>query len=439
MRKALKSLGEGAVASLLAIAIYAAALGCFIALMLLVVSMEEGGTTLSDATVPLTEAMVLLSQGTGFSSGPITLTIMPLLLTVTLVALIATLAARMGTSPAGFVAGLAVWVGANQYLSGGTRSIALLDPASAIAGKTALVFTIGYLLAALPRARAVRTLRDQMRQEISAQVRRTVARGLAMAFLIVAVLVLASLITVIVWVVLGYDAVGSLFTQLNMGTGSRITTTVAALAWLPNLMLWALSWLAGAGFSIGDIAAFTLWSGEGAGLPPLPVFGLLPGPVANETLRTALMAMPFAASFLIGLAFILLRPGFGLLAHFRGKAGQSGAAGKADAADSPVSRRDALQLAYPAGGSCLAAALASLALTVAFALSNGSLGTGRLAHVGVDVVAATQMVGHGVALGLLAAWLVALVGVAAYFGIRWIMSRRVPSTISANDSKEEQG
>lgn len=46
--------------------VYAVALGCYIALMLLVISMEEGGDNLSALSVPLTEAVVLLSQGIGF-------------------------------------------------------------------------------------------------------------------------------------------------------------------------------------------------------------------------------------------------------------------------------------------------------------------------------------------------------------------------------------
>ena len=78
--------------------IYAVALGCYMALMLLVISMEEGGDNLSALSVSLTEAMILLSQGVGFKSGAITLTIIPLLLTVLLIALIGQLAGRFGTS-----------------------------------------------------------------------------------------------------------------------------------------------------------------------------------------------------------------------------------------------------------------------------------------------------------------------------------------------------
>ena len=57
----LKGLAVAAVSMI----IYAVALGCYMALMLLVISMEEGGDNLSAFSVPLTEALVLLSQVSG--------------------------------------------------------------------------------------------------------------------------------------------------------------------------------------------------------------------------------------------------------------------------------------------------------------------------------------------------------------------------------------
>ena len=70
---------KGLAVAALSMVVYAGALGCYIALMLLVISMEEGGDNLSAFSVSLTEAVVLLSQGSGFKTGSITLTIMPLL------------------------------------------------------------------------------------------------------------------------------------------------------------------------------------------------------------------------------------------------------------------------------------------------------------------------------------------------------------------------
>lgn len=433
VKRGLKSLGAGAVAALLAIVIYLAALGCFIALMLLVISMEEGGTTLTNGTVPLTEAMVLLSQGSGFSSGVITLTIMPLLLTVMLIAMVAVLAARMGTSVLGYAAGLAIWEGVNLYLhmslaQGSVSGVTPLDESGMVALKCGTVFTIGYAMAALPRSAAVRAFREKLWPKVSAQVRRTIALGVGMAVLIVLTLMTIALVTVIVWVVLDYDGMGTLFAMLHMGMGSRIITTAAMVAWLPNFMIWALSWVSGAGFSIGELAAFSLWVGQSTDLPPLPVFGLLPSPVTSESLRIAFVVMPAAFAFLIALTMILMRRGFGLAGRMRGNG------------ESFMSRRTVLELAYPAGACCIAAALVALFSTLCFALSNGSLGTGRLAHVGVDVTQSAQTIGHGVTLGLLAAWLCALIGIAGYFGIRWSAGRiRSRGVRDAKDGQSSSG
>ena len=71
-----------------------------------------------------------------------------------------------------------------------------------------------------------------------------------------------------------------------MENGSRILTTVAMLIWLPNVMLWAVSWLFGGGFAIGDLASFTLWLGQSKELPAIPVFGILPEPIADNLWRT---------------------------------------------------------------------------------------------------------------------------------------------------------
>ena len=108
---------KGLAVAALSMVVYAGALGCYIALMLLVISMEEGGDNLSAFSVSLTEAVVLLSQGNGFKTGSITLTIMPLLLTVLLIALIASLAKRVGTSLSGCVAGIIGWVLINVFFA----------------------------------------------------------------------------------------------------------------------------------------------------------------------------------------------------------------------------------------------------------------------------------------------------------------------------------
>ena len=89
-------------------------------------------------------------------------------------------------------------------------------------------------------------------------------RHLAVAIL--SIYLAIGLITVIVWLVRNHAAVVSLFDLSGMETGSRILTTVAMLIWLPNVIIWAVSWLFG-GFAIGDLASFTVWLGQSKELP----------------------------------------------------------------------------------------------------------------------------------------------------------------------------
>ena len=388
-------------------AIYAMALGCFIALMLLVIAMEEGGSSLSDLTVPLTELVLLLGQGVGYTWGSITLTITPLLLTIMLIALVGVLAARIGTSLAGFIGGEIAWIAMNLYAFSGVTDM-MLDNQATAAGKCALVYGLGYIIVAVPKSHLAHTLKTKVWDPISFEVRRTILLGIIAFVFIALLLTITGFVTMIVWIVMNYDGMLTLFTLMNMGTGSRIMTTIASLVWLPNVMIWALSWLSGAGFAIGDLASFSLWVGGGDGLPSLPVFGLLPEPITDDLTRIVVMSVPCAIALAVGLYLIFGKLGFGLLSQLK------------DNEHGFVSKNTVLALSYPAASFCLTAALVSLTSTLCFALSSGSLGTGRLKHVGVEVVQSTQAVGHRIAIGLLAAWLCALVGVGLYFGIRWI-------------------
>ena len=163
--------------------IYAVALGCYMALMLLVISMEEGGDNLSAFSVPLTEALVLLSQGIGFKTDAITLTIVPLLLTVLLIALIAQLARRFGTSLRGFAAGLVFWEAVNIFFAR-SINIEIVDSMTMIAIKTALVFILGYAVAAIPNASWTQACTEWIRSHVSSPVRKTMVIGSVLGLLL---------------------------------------------------------------------------------------------------------------------------------------------------------------------------------------------------------------------------------------------------------------
>ncbi|MBT1170201.1 DUF6350 family protein [Bifidobacterium sp. SO4] len=416
MKAVIRQWVRGALAALASMAIYAIALGCYVALMLLVISMEEGGENLTTGTTGLTKAVVLLSEGSGFATDSVTLTITPLLLTILLIWLIATLVARLkATGPHALVTGLLVWLALNEWFRQSVH-LSLVDDQWITLLKAGTVFLLGFLCAAVPGSDKLKDLMVWIRKQSSAKVRHCLKTGVAVAAIILGLYLLIGLITVIVWTVRNHTAVVSVFEMSGMETGSRILTTLAMIIWLPNLMLWAVSWLFGSGFAIGDVASFTLWVGQSKDLPAVPAFGILPEAVSSELWRTIALNTPFAVATLVGLLALFLPAGF----RYR-----------------PISVRSdsdrramVLDLAYPAGAFCLSAGLVSLGSTVLFALSNGSLGQHRLAHVGVSVMASTRAVGHPTALGLATAWLVALIGTALVFSVGWIAERLHPSRTS---------
>ena len=225
--------------------------------------------------------MVLLSQGIGFETDSLSLSIMPLLLTVLLIGLVWSFSRKICTDIRAYVSGVVVWIFINVM---GTQSlpVGLLDWPALVCVKSAVVFSLGFAGAALSKGTLSGQLRELIRHHVSDGVRRTIRTGLMVGVIMMGVYLVMGLITVIVWGVLNRSAMDSLFADIGMGTGSRILTTIASLAWLPNLCIWAVSWLFGAGFHIGELATFTLWIGQGRSLPPLPVFGLLPQAVGDE-------------------------------------------------------------------------------------------------------------------------------------------------------------
>lgn len=411
MKKRLVSAARGLAVAAASMAVYAIPVGCFIALMLLVISMEEGGDNLTVITVPLTEAVVLLTQGSGFRLGAMTFGIIPLLLTILLIALIAQFTHRLRASFLGWVAGTAAWAAVNaMFVVNIGETIDLHDSATVSALKAAFVFTLGYALGGLPGSRAVNDMRTLIREHLGAPVRRTLVVGLLVGAAILAVVLLFGLGLTIWWIAANHGAMAKLFTLNGMETGSAVLTSIVCVAWLPNVMIWAAAWGAGAGFEIGDIASFTMWSGQAKGLPSLPVFGLLPEAVGPEWLRITLQLVVPVSAAVIALVALLLPRAF----HVDFDLGR----------DETDNRKAVLSLAYPAGAFCLSAVVVSVGMSVLNALSDGALGTGRLKHVGVNTQLSTQAIGRTAAMGLFVAWLAVAVALAAAYGIHWLQEHR---------------
>ncbi len=177
--------------------------------------------------------------------------------------------------------------------------------------------------------------------ETAALVRASLVGGTAA----VAAVITAASVAVAVLLVVGYAEVIALYESGQVGVLGGVALTIAQLAFLPNLVVWAASWLVGPGFAIGAGSSIGPLGTSLGPIPAVPFLGALPtgdlswgflgllvpvlagfftGLLARRTLAgTARMPIPvgrvLAAGLCIGLvAGILL----GLLAWF-----SAGAAG----------------------------------------------------------------------------------------------------------------
>ena len=385
---------RGALEAFLAVLIYTVALGACMALLLLIISIEEGGPSLSMATVALTETITLLTQGCGFTAGALTLTIIPLLLTGLLIWMIRSLVSRLGMSVGGCIAGLIVWVLCSLILMQGSQTIQV-DTTPVMLLRTSLVFLLGYGWAWVRSEPFRQAFTKRIQEVLPVQVRRTIRLGLTAGLILLAAMLAAGLIALIVWIALYHGDVGRLFKLTRMGTASAVTTSLASLAWLPNLIIWAASWLFGDGFKIGQLAAFTLWSGHASSLPSLPLFGLFPEPVSRQGVRLLLLNLPLLAGVVVGI--LLLTGPWGVRIHAAVR--QAGL----------KSRDTAVCFLMATLAMALAWLVTLLGLALLFQLSNGALGRQRLAGVGVPIASSLRMIGTSLGVGLLGVWLLALV------------------------------
>ncbi|PYY54595.1 hypothetical protein DEJ17_13990 [Curtobacterium sp. MCSS17_011] len=150
----------------------------------------------------------------------------------------------------------------------------------------------------------------------------------------------------------------TLYEQSHAGVIGGVALTVGQLAFLPDFVGWATSWLIGPGFAIGTGSGVSPIATTLGPIPGLPVFGALP--TSGHTFGLVWILVPVIAGFAIGGS---MRPRL------------VRALGTADSA---------LHRAF--GG--VAAGLVAGVLTGLIAwVSSGSFGPGRLADVGPDALA----------------------------------------------------
>jgi len=194
----------------------------------------------------------------------------------------------------------------------------------------------------------------------------------AVALVVAAAAVLVALLFVVHFA----DMIG-LYEALHTEVVGGLALTAGQLALLPNLVLWAVTWLVGPGFAIG-VGSHVSPVGTALGpIPALPVFGALP--TGDSVFGFAGVLVPVVAAFFTGVA---VRPA---LARALGHVAPLTVLGVA-----------------AAGG-----VVGGLLLGFLAAASGGAAGPGRLAEVGPDPVAvglvAALELAVGIGVGLAAA------------------------------------
>jgi hypothetical protein len=89
------------------------------------------------------------------------------------------------------------------------------------------------------------------------------------------VLVVSALLVALLLLV-GYAKIISLYEGMHAGVLGGVAVTVGQLAFLPNLVIWAASWLVGPGFAIGTGSSVGPLGTSLGPIPAVPILGALP-------------------------------------------------------------------------------------------------------------------------------------------------------------------
>ncbi|WP_066582433.1 cell division protein PerM [Cellulomonas timonensis] len=308
----------------------------------------------------------LLGHGVPLGLGGNVLSLMPL--GITCLALFTCYASARRSAEAtttSLVAGISGYTAVTIVITLLMRA-SIADVALAIIGGAAVSATgLATGLARRPEAPRVRDLTRPLWSRVIAPIRTGASAG---------VLALSSLMamaaaTSVVWVLAGRATVSDIIRVLDLDVVGGGVLAVAELAYLPNLVLWALAWLTGPGFWVGAGTSFTTAGVVSGPMPAVPLLGALPQPGSGGGV---LVAAPVLLVLVGALA--------GRWLHRRLPS---------DRAVDPL---------VAGVAAALTAGLAAAALMV---LASGGVGPGRMGDVGASPLAVGSQLGAGVLLGVL--------------------------------------
>nr|WP_246280859.1 DUF6350 family protein [Cellulomonas humilata] len=223
-------------------------------------------------SVGVGSAFWLLGHGVPAHVGPVVVSLVPLGVTAVALFVCYASARRSGLATwSSYAAGVGTYVLVTvvvALLSGGSPGHAL------VGGALVSAVGLGTGLLARPEAPPLRTLARPVWSRCPAPLRTGAAGGVLGA----AALVLVATLVTTLWVVAGRATIGDVVRGLGLDAVGGVVLAVAELAYLPNLVVWALAWLSGAGFAVGEGTHFGPDGVLGGALPAVPLLGALPAP-----------------------------------------------------------------------------------------------------------------------------------------------------------------
>ncbi|MCL2803253.1 MAG: DUF6350 family protein [Micrococcales bacterium] len=124
----------------------------------------------------------------------------------------------------------------------------------------------------------------------------TAFRAAGLAF---AVMLAGAAVVTLAWSIGGGNSFRTIFASLEPGGLGGLVLALLAAALAPNLLTYALAYLAGPGFMVGEGTAFTVIQTSGGPMPAIPILGLLPQTDPPWAAR-GLVLVPVAAGLLAG-------------------------------------------------------------------------------------------------------------------------------------------
>ncbi|MEV0146667.1 MULTISPECIES: DUF6350 family protein [unclassified Nonomuraea] len=164
-------------------------------------------------------------------------------------------------------------------------------------------FTLAFLAGSVATARTIGPWRAMLRL-LPGRVR-ALTVGTAVA---TAVLLVAGFALVLVAVVLNFGQVRELTNVLSPGFVGGLLLLLVQILYLLNVVIWALSYIAGPGFAIGTGTLVAPTGVQLGTVPSLPLLGALPDSGTVPPWMMAVVALPFAAGALAGVVVARISP-----------------------------------------------------------------------------------------------------------------------------------